>query len=324
MKQRKSRRGRNRRGGRQTQLKPLMVGFVIALAMVLFALAISQHHTATTAVQNTHIANASFQNLSASNINYTLIQQEVVPQSGFVLPARWGNSVKRLVDSGALNVSFLSKSLAQSNQSLTLSELEILNGTYDGNITMNQSNAYFTMIVLWALGINNKNPIIDNGPIMNSGSNPLYFASTGGYGPIGKLQLGNLSIINLTSNQQAVAGYVANNTYRPCCDNPTAFPDCNHGAAALAIVELMASQGASAQQIFKAIEEFNSIQFTPQYVLIAAYFASKNISWPNADPQTVMGANYSSLSGFISVDKYLSANKLLPSGLNGGSQSCGA
>ena len=38
---------------------------------------------------------------------------------------------------------------------------------------------------------------------------------------------------------------VAENIFRPCCGNHTAFPDCNHGMAVLGLLELLASQGAT-------------------------------------------------------------------------------
>ncbi len=254
---------------------------------------------------------------------FLALEKSVIPDQGFTLNAKWGTAIKQLVASGALNVSFLNKSLAQSSQPITPIEHEILNGTYEGNITMNQSNSVFTLYVLWALGINNNNTILNNGPIMHYGGNPNNLASTGGYGPLGTLQLGRLNIISLTQEQQAIANYTAQNTYRPCCNNPTFFPDCNHGAAALGLIELMASQGASMQGIFAAVEDFSVLQFPQQYVYAAAYLAAKNISWRSADPQTVMGYNYSSATGASEIAQYLQANRLLPPQTSGGS-SCGS
>ena len=43
--------------------------------------------------------------------------------------------------------------------------------------------------------------------------------------------------------------------YRPCCDNATHFPDCNHGMAMLGLLELMAAQGASEEEMFAAARD---------------------------------------------------------------------
>lgn len=41
---------------------------------------------------------------------------------------------------------------------------------------------------------------------------------------------------------------VAAAVYRPCCNNHTPFPGCNHGMAMLGLLELMAPQRASADE----------------------------------------------------------------------------
>ncbi|MDE1851633.1 MAG: hypothetical protein KGH69_03015 [Candidatus Micrarchaeota archaeon] len=248
---------------------------------------------------------------AAQNSTLTAAERDAVPAGDVVLQTRWGASIERLVASNALNVSFLNRTLSGNGHPLTVVEKGILNGTYEGNITMNRSDAMFTLLVLWALGINNNNTIINNGPVTHSGD-PYAFASTGGYGQLGVLQLGNLNIVNLSGSQQLVANYTAQNSYRPCCNNPTFFPDCNHGAAALGLIELMASQGASEQSIFSALENFNSIQFPQQYTYLAAYSEMHGAEWKSVDPSIAMSYNYSSAAGAASALQYLRENGLAP------------
>ena len=279
-----------------------------------------------------------------STINQTLLAAQVIPTAGYTLPFRWGNSVHKLVETGALNPSNLSIILNNSRQPLSPVEEEILNGTYNGYIQFNATNTEFVQLVLWSLGINNNNTIINAGPIINASvpyakqinSNASlnqkvtpeyianhYFASTGGYGPLGKLQLGELNIINLSSQQQALMYDVATHSYRPCCDNPTAFPDCNHGAAALGLIELLAYQGANQSQMFDAARYFYQYQFPQQYAEIAAYFDSQGGNYSQVNSSDVMGYNFSSYSGYASVNQYLIKNKILAQP-SGGGASCGA
>ncbi len=322
---------------RQILFYALAVGLFLLLAYITSS-SISSSRTstpfATTTISNNLVAtsiqnNGSSSNAQAANANQvalSILEQSVLPAQGFTLNAKWGGAVKQLVDSGALNVTYLYIALNRSNQPITLAERQILNGTYNGSITMNRSNTEFMVLVLWGLGINNRNPIINDGPLMNTsinGGRPDGFASTGGYGPLGTLQLGKLAIINLTPAQQAIANYTAKNAYRPCCNNPISFPDCNHGAAPLGLIELMASQGASQQEIFSAVEEFNSLQFPQQYLYTAEYFASKNISWANVSPQVVLGKNFSSATGAAETLKYLRSNNIVPPAPSGNG-SCGA
>lgn len=260
--------------------------------------------------------------IGTQTIDYGTIIKEVYPNQGFALPAKWDGAPKQLVDSGALNLSFVANALNSANQSLTKNELRVLNGTGGSNVTLNKSSALFTLYVLWALGINNKNPIISNGPIMNYGGSPYNLASTGGYGPLGKLQLGNLSIITLNSSEQEMVEAIASNTYRPCCNNPAMFPDCNHGAAQLGLIELMASQGKNQTQIYDALKEFNSFYYPQQYLNVAIFFSyTQNKAWDEVPANVVLGYSFSSASGYYGVYNVLSNDSVLPeaSGRSGGS-----
>ena len=66
------------------------------------------------------------------------------------------------------------------------------------------------------------------------------------------------TLIKLTQKQQALVDTVSRGIYRPCCGNSAHFPDCNHGMAMLGLLERMASQGASEQDMWKAALTVNS------------------------------------------------------------------
>jgi hypothetical protein len=98
---------------------------------------------------------------------------------------------------------------------------------------------------------------------------------------------------------------VANNSYRPCCSNPTSFPDCNHGAAGLAMAEMAAAAGASADEIFTALKGFNSFWYPNQYYVLARYFERRGTPWPKTDAKVVLSANYSSGQGWQKISAQL-------------------
>jgi len=132
-------------------------------------------------------------------------------------------------------------------------------------LVINSDNAHTVLNTLWALGLSNKNPILDNGPMMD----PRYggtenFASTGGWTLSKGSAMDHYSMhafITLTPEQQLLVEKVAKNIYRPCCNNSTYFPDCNHGMAMLGLLELMASQGTNEQEMYKIAEEVNGYWF---------------------------------------------------------------
>ncbi|HEY4525513.1 MAG TPA: hypothetical protein VJL32_00245, partial [Candidatus Paceibacterota bacterium] len=122
----------------------------------------------------------------------------------------------------------------------------------------------------------------------------------------------------LTSEQQALVDKVSRGIYRPCCGNSTHFPDCNHGMAMLGLLELMASQGVNEQDMYAAALAANSYWFPDTYITIATYMENKGVEWKNVNPQEVLGAYYSSASGYARIASQVTA----PNSSQGGS-GCG-
>ena len=193
-------------------------------------------------------------------------------------------------------------------------EKQLLLGKSNGTIKINQQNAGFFLNFLWAFGLSNKNSILENGPMMD----PQYggaenFASTGGW----TIANGNImnhysahSFVVLTKEQQELVERVSKNIYRPCCGNSTYFPDCNHGMAMLGLLELMASQGVSEQDMYKIALQVNSFWFPGTYLTIAKYFGMRNVEWKDINPKEVLGEIYSSGQGYKRILQELEPEKI--------------
>lgn len=133
---------------------------------------------------------------------------------------------------------------------------------------------------------------------------PSRFASTGGWTIAKGNAMDHYSahpFITLTDAQQQMVERVSKNIYRPCCDNATYFPDCNHGMAMLGLLELLASQGASEEEMYKTALIMNSYWFPDQYATIARYLGSKGLTLAKVDPKEILGNGYSSASGFRNI-----------------------
>ena len=181
----------------------------------------------------------------------------------------------------------------------------MLYGDNNANVTITSENSGVMLNMLWAFGLSNKNPILENGPMMDERYGGAgNFASTGGW-TLAKGDAMNhynmYSFITLTNEQQALVERVAKNIYRPCCDNSTYFPDCNHGMAMLGLLEIMASEGATEMDMYKVALQVNTFWFPDSYETIKNYFASKNIDWNTVDPKKILGAEYSSASGYQKI-----------------------
>lgn len=159
--------------------------------------------------------------------------------------------------------------------------------------------------LLWAYGLANKNQVLESGPIQDIRyGGPTNMASVGGW----TVTTGSVmehynkhALATLTTDQQALVEKIAKGIYRPCCNNSTYFPDCNHGMAMLGLLEYLASQGATEDQMWNAAIAANMSWFPDQYQTIAQYLKIKNIDAKTVTPQMLLGAEYSSGSGFARI-----------------------
>ena len=177
--------------------------------------------------------------------------------------------------------------------------------TANGTIDPAKLSQVTELNLLWAFGLANKNQVLESGPIMDSKyGGPISMASVGGW----TVTTGSVmdhyakhTLATLTPNQQALVEKIAKGIYRPCCNNSTYFPDCNHGMAMLGLLEYLASQGTTENQMWNAAITANKAWFPNQYQMITQYFKIKGIDSKTITPQMLLGAEYASGSGFAKI-----------------------
>lgn len=232
------------------------------------------------------------------------LEQKVLPSEGVVLPVRWGDLGAKLVSAGAIDADKF-KAIYEQRGVFTEEYKNLLLGQNDGKLKITKDNAGYLLNLFWALGLASKNPILDSGEMTNKAyGGAQNFASTGGWTIAKGNPMDHYSrhmFFVLTPEQQALVDKVSRGIYRPCCNNSTHFPDCNHGMAMLGFLELMASQGVNEQDMYKAALAVNSYWFPDTYLTIATYMENKGVEWNDVSPQEVLGVNYSSASGYARV-----------------------
>jgi len=224
--------------------------------------------------------------------------------SDIVLPIKWGDLGKKMMEAGVIDEQkFLT--LYENRGGLTKEEQELLYSENNEKLTINSRNAGFLLNLLWAFGLANKNPILEEGPMQKYGD-ASRFASTGGWTIAKGEAMDHYSrhpFVALTLKQQELVERTAKNIYRPCCGNSTYFPDCNHGMAMLALLELMAAQGVSEEEMYKTALIVNAFWFPDAYLTIEKYFGKRGIGWQEIDPKTALGSAYSSAHGYRGILK---------------------
>lgn len=259
------------------------------------------------------------------------LEQSVLPSDGITLPITWGDLGAKLVEVGAIDPVKL-EVLYKDRGGFPAEYRKMIEKNSSEKVVITNWNSGYLLNLFWALGLANKNPILEDASEM---MNPAYkgaenFASTGGWtlarGPSTGAGQGNAmnhynmhALMVLTYDQQAIVDRVSRNIYRPCCDNSTHFPDCNHGMAMLGLLELMASQGVNEQDMYATALSVNAYWFPDTYLTIAAYVQQKGIDWKDVSPKEMLGADYSSGSGYAKIYSQMATPR---QGRGGGS--CGA
>jgi len=248
------------------------------------------------------------------------IEESVLPKNGITLSVSWGDIGPKLVAAGVIDLPKFKEAVK-----LTSEQEKILTQGSSENIRIDAGNSQFVVDVLWALGLAQKSIVYDEGPLGKEYKNEVgNFASTGGWTLArgdATQYLNRFDFISLTPDQQKRVGDIAKNVYRPCCGNSAWFPDCNHGMAALAAIELMVSLGMDEKTIYREVLALNSFWFSQTYLTTATYFARQGVSWDKVDAKEVLGEAYSSGKGASELAKKVGP---LPYKPQQGGGACGA
>src|SRR3989338_585803 len=220
------------------------------------------------------------------------------------LTVRWGDLGAKLIATGVIDGEKFEQLYAGRVRDELAAEIKaLLYGRDNDRLKITAENSGVILNLLWALGLGAKNEILDAGPMRDPryGGDAGGFASTGGWTPARGGAVGQYSppsFFTLTPAQQQLVERASRNIYRPCCDNATYFPDCNHGLAMLGLLELMAAQGLTETEMYRVALTVNRYWFPDTYQVIDNYLKTQGSSLAAADPREILGANYSSGSGY--------------------------
>jgi len=235
---------------------------------------------------------------------------EINPTKGFEINAKYSDLGPKMIESGVIDLEKFKQTYEKSAQPLTKEQLEILTKGSNKKIRIDRDNSYFLLNFFWAAGLANKSKVLTEGDIVKYGEGqPGNFASTGGWSLAKSNPMdyyAKSDLIPMTSEQENLVQKVAGNIYRPCCNNSTAFPDCNHGMALLSVLQLMAANRATEKQMFQAGKYFNAFWFPGNYYDLALYFKnSQKKSFKDIPGELILGKEYSSATGWSAAKKWL-------------------
>lgn len=235
---------------------------------------------------------------------------EINPKKGFEINAKYGDLGPKMIASGVIDLEKFKQAYEKSGQPLTKEQLEILTKGSNKKIKIDADNSYFLLNFFWAAGLTNKSKVLTEGDITKYGEGQVgNFAATGGWS-LSKTQsmdyYASSNLMPMNSVQEDLTQKVASNIYRPCCNNSTAFPDCNHGMALLGVLQLMAGNGATENQMFEAAKYFNAFWFPGNYYDLALYFKNKDgKKFSQIPAKIILGKEFSSSSGWQAAKQWL-------------------
>ncbi len=265
---------------------------------------------------------------TTDNSIFDEVVAKVLPEKGFQSKIVLGDSMMKLMENGVIDKAKF-EAIYNDRGGLPDELKNVLTTLSNQPILLTKQNANFYVNLLWPVGLSNYMDSNKSSPI--NGDSLFNFASTGGWN-LGKEENGGayfnkFKIVELTPDQESLVTKIAQNSYRPCCNNSTFFQDCNHGSALLGLLQLGAAQGLNENELYREALAFNSFWFSQQYIYNALYFkAVKGIDWENVDPKVVMDKDFSSGSGSGNIQaEVLKIPNLIPQQKgHGGGGGCGA
>ena len=235
---------------------------------------------------------------------------EINPVKGFEINAKYGDLGPRMIQSGVIDLEKFKQTYEKSAQPLTKEQVEILTKGSNKKIKIDRDNSYFLLNFFWAAGLANKSKALTEGDIVKYGEGRVgNFASTGGWS-LSKTEpmdyYAKSDLIPMTIEQENLVEKVAGNIYRPCCNNSTVFPDCNHGMALLSVLQLMSANGATEKQMYEASKYYNAFWFPSNYYDLALYFKNKEgKKFSQVSAKIILGKDFSSSSGWQAAKQWL-------------------
>ena len=230
------------------------------------------------------------------------LQNKVIKDS-FIFKIKWGDLGEKMVKDGVIDKAKFINAVSGSDKLPQNLEKYFHDG--QNQIELTKNNSQFWVDMLWGLGLANKNKILEEGEMMANGD-ASNFASTGGW-TIGAKEpmevYSKYEYLKLTESQQNIVLEIASNVYRPCCGNSTAFPDCNHGMAALGLIELMVSQNFSEDEIYKTVLAFNTYWFPQTYLDTALYLQKNGEDYSKIPPKKLLSKDFSSAEGASAISE---------------------
>ena len=237
-----------------------------------------------------------------------------------------GSLGPQLLAAGAIEPSRFAQACASSGVPLDAERLRVLGTGSDTPIAFDTSSAHFLLNLFWAVGLANANPVLTRGPMVQNGlSRIASYASTGGWTLATRPVLevyARLPLVPLTKEQQERLEEVAANVYRPCCDNATDFPDCNHGMAMLGLLTRLAAEDRDVDLLFAAAKVANRYWFPQESGQLARYVeTSRGVQYAQLDAREAGSRALFSASGLRKVTAWLTEHGL---GGSAGGANCAA
>ena len=310
---------------KKTNKKEYNIWKAIAVVLIVFIFVTNFNQTISLKKENEALrsVNVLDKNKIEDESKISKLEEDVLPKDGIVLPIKWDNLGKKMIEAGVIDKDKFEAITKRSSGLLTTEQTNLLYGEGTGSVKMTIDNAQFLLNLFWGFGLANKSTVLDSGPMSQNNIAPR-LASTGGWTiSVGGDPMKHFSAHNfvvLSAEQSKKVEEITKNIYRPCCGNSTYFPDCNHGMAMLGLVELLVANGISDQDIYKIALRVNYYWFPDTYLTIATYLEDKGIVWSSANSKEILGADYSGGQGYQKIKAEVDAKyrQNLPQGLGSG------
>jgi hypothetical protein len=156
------------------KILPAFFGFFL-LFFVAYLPLIADELNFRVSFQKTKSEGSAIKNPAITGTDSSAILQKINPSQGYTINASFGDIGPKLLAVGAIDLEKMKSVYEQAGQPLTNEQLKILTEGSGAKIKISPENSYFLLNFFWALGLANKNQILDEGPMIKYGKDKIGF-----------------------------------------------------------------------------------------------------------------------------------------------------
>src|SRR3989344_6683253 len=139
--------------------------YTLSISILMSAVILAGAWIYTAGLKSGQGGQAQVKSQTKAEVTANALEEKIIPTRGVVLPIKWGNLGAQMVKNEVIDFQKL-EAIYANRGGMGADTKALLQKSDNGSFTMTSQNSGEILNLLWAFGLANKNPILENGPMM--------------------------------------------------------------------------------------------------------------------------------------------------------------